>query len=108
MTFSAILFIFYIVWHLRKLSFFYHLPFFIILSGAFGNLIDRIRFGHVIDFIHVHWRNTIDWPFVFNIADVLICTGEILLLVLIIVKRDTYKKVLRPQIKNAEPIRQTS
>jgi signal peptidase II len=108
LTFSSILFIFYIIWYFRKLSFFYHLPFFLILSGALGNVIDRIRFGHVIDFIHIHWRNTLDWPFVFNIADVFICSGEVLLLVTIIMKRDTFKKVLRPQIKNAEPIKQTS
>ncbi|NJK90851.1 MAG: signal peptidase II [Blastochloris sp.] len=38
-----------------------------ILSGALGNLTDRIRFGHVIDFVDVYYRN-FHWP-VFNVAD---------------------------------------
>ena len=72
-----------IIWQIREFSFFYHLPFFIILSGALGNLMDRIRVGHVVDFIHIHFRNIIDWPFLFNVADILICIGGILLFVLI-------------------------
>ena len=46
----------------------------LILSGAFGNLIDRIRLGYVIDFIDVRI-----WP-VFNIADSIITIGAILIL----------------------------
>lgn len=45
----------------------------LVLSGALGNLIDRIRFGVVIDFIDVHWRQY-HWP-AFNIADSVICVG---------------------------------
>jgi signal peptidase II len=43
------------------------------LGGAAGNLIDRLRVGHVIDFIHFHF-----WP-VFNVADSSIVIGVILL-----------------------------
>lgn len=46
----------------------------LILGGAIGNLIDRIRFGYVIDFIDFHF-----WP-VFNIADVGITIGAVLFL----------------------------
>lgn len=45
----------------------------LILSGALGNLIDRIRVGEVIDFLDVHWHNY-HWP-AFNIADSAICVG---------------------------------
>lgn len=38
-----------------------------IISGALGNLIDRIRIGHVIDFVDVY-VGTFHWP-VFNVAD---------------------------------------
>jgi signal peptidase II len=38
-----------------------------ILGGAFGNLVDRVRLGEVIDFIDVHWRAH-HWP-AFNVAD---------------------------------------
>ena len=48
------------------------------MSGALGNLIDRIRIGHVIDFIHVPY-----WP-VFNVADSGITVGTALLVLLML------------------------
>lgn len=48
-----------------------------ILGGAVGNLIDRLRFGWVVDFIHLHWHD-LSWP-VFNIADSAISVGVALL-----------------------------
>ncbi|MEO8878419.1 MAG: signal peptidase II [Polyangiaceae bacterium] len=50
-----------------------HVAFALIVAGAAGNVIDRLARGYVIDFIHVHM-----WP-VFNVADVLIVAGTILL-----------------------------
>ena len=49
----------------------------LILSGAVGNLIDRIRLGEVIDFLDVYWQ-THHWP-AFNVADSAICVGVFLL-----------------------------
>jgi signal peptidase II len=49
------------------------LAFSLILGGAIGNLIDRIRFDEVIDFLDVHWRHY-HWP-AFNIADAAISVG---------------------------------
>lgn len=48
-----------------------------VLGGALGNLIDRVRFGYVVDFIHVYW-NQHAWPD-FNLADSAITTGVCLL-----------------------------
>ncbi len=45
----------------------------LVLGGALGNLVDRIRYGHVIDFIEVR-LGSYQWP-TFNIADVVICVG---------------------------------
>lgn len=45
----------------------------LILAGALGNLIDRLRFGYVIDFLNFYI-----WP-VFNVADSAITVGAILL-----------------------------
>ena len=45
----------------------------LILGGAIGNLIDRLHFGHVIDFIDVYYK-TYHWP-AFNLADSAICIG---------------------------------
>lgn len=50
----------------------------LILGGAIGNVIDRILFGHVIDFIQVYY-NTFYWP-AFNVADSAICVGAAILL----------------------------
>lgn len=56
----------------------------LILGGAIGNLIDRILYGYVIDFIHFHIHN---WsPFIFNLADAAITIGSIMLIV------DIFKK----------------
>jgi signal peptidase II len=51
------------------------------LGGAAGNLIDRLRVGHVIDFIHLHYYTPqlrLDWP-VSNVSDISIVMGVILL-----------------------------
>lgn len=45
----------------------------LIFGGAVGNMIDRVRFGEVIDFIDVHWYHN-HWP-AFNIADSAITIG---------------------------------
>jgi signal peptidase II len=50
----------------------------LVLGGALGNVIDRIRLGHVIDFIHFHWDRAY-FP-AFNIADSAITVGAACLL----------------------------
>ncbi|HVP34616.1 MAG TPA: signal peptidase II [Steroidobacteraceae bacterium] len=50
----------------------------LIVGGALGNMIDRLRLGHVIDFIHAHW-GTHYFP-AFNVADSAITVGAALLL----------------------------
>jgi len=49
----------------------------LILGGALGNLFDRVMFGHVIDFISVHWDKSY-FP-AFNIADSAITVGAIMM-----------------------------
>ena len=49
----------------------------LILGGALGNLIDRLRIGQVIDFIHLYY-DRFHWP-VFNIADSAITIGAVIL-----------------------------
>ena len=50
----------------------------LILSGALGNVIDRIAYGHVIDFLLFYWQN---WYYpAFNVADSCITLGAILLM----------------------------
>ncbi len=50
----------------------------LVLAGALGNLVDRLRFQYVIDFINLHYQ---DWYFpAFNIADTAITFGAIFLI----------------------------
>jgi signal peptidase II len=51
------------------------LPFALVVGGAIGNVIDRVRHGHVVDFIQWYWRDYY-WP-AFNIADAAIVGGAI-------------------------------
>lgn len=51
----------------------------LITAGALGNMIDRIRFGVVVDFIDVYWRD-FHWP-AFNVADSAISIGVGILII---------------------------
>jgi len=62
----------------------------LVLSGAVGNLIDRIRFGEVVDFLSVHWHEHY-WP-AFNVADSAICIGVGLLALDMILEEKRKKK----------------
>ena len=57
----------------------------LILGGAIGNLIDRLRMGEVGDFLDFHWY-TLHWP-AFNVADSAITIGVILLFIQMIRKK---------------------
>jgi signal peptidase II len=50
----------------------------LIMAGALGNMVDRIRWGYVTDFLDLYWR-TYRWP-AFNVADSAITIGICLLL----------------------------
>lgn len=56
--------------------------FLLIISGAIGNFIDRLRNGYVVDFIYF---KLIDFP-VFNVADIFVTCGAILLILLLLFK----------------------
>jgi signal peptidase II len=58
-----------------------------VLGGALGNIIDRIRFGYVVDFADLHFGDI--HPFlVFNVGDAAITIGVLLLLVRALLTRD--------------------
>lgn len=50
----------------------------LIVSGALGNVIDRVRHGYVVDFVGVHWNDA--WFPAFNVADSCISVGAGLIL----------------------------
>lgn len=52
----------------------------LVLGGAIGNLIDRLRFGAVVDFVDIGVSEATRWP-CFNVADLAITIGVILLVI---------------------------
>jgi signal peptidase II len=69
------------IWLIRKNSHqaIFSLALSLVLSGAIGNVIDRIIYGAVVDFVDVHYMG-LHWP-AFNIADSAITIGVILLII---------------------------
>lgn len=65
------------------------LPYALVIAGALGNLIDRFRFGYVVDFIEWYYKG-FSWP-IFNIADSCIVLGAALLILFSFGKRDEIK-----------------
>ncbi|GAA0743693.1 signal peptidase II [Clostridium oceanicum] len=55
----------------------------LIVSGAIGNLIDRLYYNFVVDFIVIHYKDVYYFP-TFNVADMLVVVGTILLAIYII------------------------
>jgi signal peptidase II len=64
----------WVLWR-KRLGVLQHAGFALVVGGALGNLVDRAARGYVVDFIHVRW-----WP-VFNVADVGVVAGVLMLLV---------------------------
>jgi len=63
-----------------------YIAFSFVLGGSLGNLYDRLLLGYVIDFIEIHYGNFF-WP-IFNIADISISIGIILLLYSLLIKKN--------------------
>ena len=70
----------------------------LILGGALGNIVDRVRFGHVVDFADLHFGDI--RPFlVFNVADAAITIGVVILLLRALLVREKPKV---PRKENAD------
>ncbi|MDO4435131.1 MAG: signal peptidase II [Cardiobacteriaceae bacterium] len=67
-----------------------------VIGGALGNVYDRLAYGHVVDFLDFHWGNA-HYP-TFNIADVGVCLGVGILLILSLL--ETVSKEVSHDSKN--------
>ena len=66
----------------------------LILGGTIGNMLDRLIYGHVIDFISFHFG---EWYFAtFNVADSAICVGTFILIYSTTQMRNNRKRVTNP------------
>lgn len=73
----------YYIFKMKKKYVFYTSCLAFIFGGAIGNLIDRIRLGYVVDFIHVSF-----FPPVFNIADSAVVVGALALSAAILLTKE--------------------
>ncbi len=69
-----------LLWFWRARNQFERWPLALILGGAIGNVLDRMRYGYVEDFLDFHLPHGAAWP-TFNLADSAITTGAVLLLI---------------------------
>ena len=63
----------------------------LVLGGALGNIVDRVRFGYVVDFLDLHFGEVRPF-YVFNVADAAISIGVVILLLRAFLVRDTVSK----------------
>jgi signal peptidase II len=77
-TIAVILLIIYYVMKSKPQNMLMVISLTLIFAGAVGNLIDRIRFGAVVDFLDVY-IGTAHWP-AFNVADSAISVGAVLMI----------------------------
>lgn len=66
--------------HTKKMNFIGKSGIVLIISGAIGNLIDRVRLGFVVDYFDFR----IVWEYVFNVADVFVVVGTLMLCIYIL------------------------
>lgn len=82
-TIVLVAFLVYLIVFNKKVTNATKLTLSLVLSGAIGNFIDRLRLGYVIDFVDVRFGNFYDFP-VFNVADSCLVVGVIILVILIL------------------------
>lgn len=93
----AVVLMFYYWYRQDSATLLTHIAFGLILGGAIGNIVDRVRFQYVVDFIDFRW-----WP-VFNVADSAISVGVCLLLLRILVHERKSKVASAEQPISAQP-----
>lgn len=75
--------------HTKKVNNIGKIGIILVISGAIGNLIDRVRLGFVVDYLDFH----IIWSYVFNLADCFVVIGTILLCIYIVKSEENEKQV---------------
>ena len=83
-----------------KKNVWYKLAFVLLIGGLLGNLIDRVAFGYVRDFIHLDFMS---FP-VFNIADVALTCGCVAFLIYVLFTNPFSEQLAKEQIKSEENV----
>ena len=59
----------------------------LVAGGAIGNLIDRLNYGYVVDFLDFHWKYEAHFP-AFNVADTAISVGVFFMLLDVLLRKE--------------------
>jgi signal peptidase II len=86
-VFTALIILWLLYYLFKRALPYERLPIALIIGGALGNLVDRVRFGAVVDFIQWHIGGLWTFPAIFNIGDMFITFGVILYLINIFINR---------------------
>ncbi len=78
------------IWMLRTSSHLYGICYALIIGGALGNVVDRARFGAVIDFLDFHAMGY-HWP-AFNVADMSVVSGVVALIIVSLFSKSEEEK----------------
>jgi signal peptidase II len=97
---AAALIILYLFLSRRVRGFGRELALSLIMGGALGNLVDRLRTGEVVDFIEVGWDRW-HWP-VFNVADSAVSVG-VVLFAIIWTRKETSESAHETEAQRAQP-----
>jgi len=81
--------VFFLLRHYNKLNIFVKIALAMLLGGAIGNFIDRIRLGYVIDFLSFRLFNAYEFP-VFNVADIFIVISTFAILILVMLNKHEF------------------
>jgi signal peptidase II len=71
----------------------------LVVGGALGNLVDRLQWGYVVDFLDFHWKYSYHFP-AFNVADMAICAGVVALLIDLVVRNEESESTAQPTLKS--------
>lgn len=82
-TVVVVLLMFFYLIRYKPKSFIFKVSLALIISGAIGNLIDRVKYKCVVDFIFFHYKDIYSFP-TFNFADIFVVIGTFLLAIFII------------------------
>lgn len=91
-TLAAVVGIVYYIMKYKPQSIILKISLALIISGALGNLFDRLYYKHVIDFFLVHYKDVYYFP-VFNAADTFVVVGTILLALYMIRTPDKEERI---------------
>lgn len=80
----------YVISNRKALSYPLVITLSMIAGGGVGNMIDRVAYGYVVDFIDVKFLPF--WKWVFNVADSFVCVGAVLLVIIYIIEEIKNKR----------------